>query len=102
MNKDRYAGLPPDVQAAIDELSNEALVNRFGLLWNKWDQPVREGASAPGHELLVPDAAALAQWRTALQPATDRYLDELAAAGFTDARAVHAGLRAAMGHAPAP
>ena len=102
MNKDRFASLPPDIQAAIEELSNEALVNRFGLLWNKWDKPVRDGASAPGHEILVLDGAALEQWRAALQPVTDRYLDGLAATGFTDARAAYARLRDMIGQVPPP
>ena len=60
MNKARFESLPADIRAAIDELSNEALVTRFGLLWNKWDQPVRDGATGPGHEVIVPDAATLA------------------------------------------
>jgi TRAP-type C4-dicarboxylate transport system substrate-binding protein len=92
MNKARFEALPADIRAAIDELSNETLVTRFGLLWNKWDKPVRDGAAGPGHEVIVPDAAVLAQWREALRPATDRYLDGLVAAGFTDAHAAYGGL----------
>ena len=48
MNKARFDSLPADIRRAIDDLSSEALVTRFGLLWNKWDQPVRDGASGPG------------------------------------------------------
>jgi TRAP-type C4-dicarboxylate transport system substrate-binding protein len=92
MNRQAFASLPPDVRAAIDELSNDALVERFGLLWDKWDKPVRDGAAGPGHEVIVPDAAALRQWREALQPATDRYLDGLVANGFADARATYTRL----------
>ncbi len=95
MNKQKFEALPADIQVAIDALSNEALVTRFGLLWNKWDKPVRDGASGPGQEVIVPDAAVLAQWREALRPSTERYLDGLASAGFTDARAAHAKLVAA-------
>ena len=100
MNQERFASLPPDIQAAIEELSNEALVSRFGLLWNKWDKPVRDGASAPGHEVLVPDGAALEAWRAALQPVTDRYLDGLAANGINDARGIHARLRDMIARMP--
>jgi TRAP-type C4-dicarboxylate transport system substrate-binding protein len=89
MNKQKFAGLPADVRTAIDELSNEALVDRFGLLWNKWDKPVRDGASAPGHEIITPNAAAMAQWHEALQPVAKRYLDGLVAGGFTDAHAAY-------------
>jgi TRAP-type C4-dicarboxylate transport system substrate-binding protein len=89
MNPQRFDSLPPDVRAAIDELSNEALVARFGQLWNKWDRPVREGASAPGHEIIVPDAAMLEQWHQALRPVADRYLESLTTGGFTGARAAY-------------
>ncbi len=60
MNKERFASLPADVQAAIDAMSNEALVTRFGLLWNKWDAPVRDGAQGPGQEMITP---ASSRWR---------------------------------------
>jgi TRAP-type C4-dicarboxylate transport system substrate-binding protein len=89
MNKSKYESLPPDVRAAIDKLSNQALVTRFGLLWNKWDRPVREGASGSGHEIIVPDDAVLAEWRKALWPSTDHYLDSLDSSGFKQAHAVY-------------
>jgi len=95
MNRQRFDGLPADIQAAIDELSNEALVTRFGRLWSEWDRPVREGADAPGHEIIVPDAATLARWHDALRPATENYLDSLFASGFTNARDVYVTLVAA-------
>jgi TRAP-type C4-dicarboxylate transport system substrate-binding protein len=94
MNRQRFAGLPADTRAAIDGLSNEALVTRFGQLWTKWDKPVRDGAAGPGHEIIVPDAAVLGQWREALRPATDRYLDSLVINGFADAHAAYARLTA--------
>jgi TRAP-type C4-dicarboxylate transport system substrate-binding protein len=78
MNKEKYASLAPDIRAAIDAISGDVLVTRFGNLWNAWDKPVREGAAGPGHEVIIPDAAAMAQWRAALRPVTDRYLDDLA------------------------
>jgi TRAP-type C4-dicarboxylate transport system substrate-binding protein len=95
MNKARYDSLPSDVRAAIDKLSNQALVTRFGLLWNKWDRPVRDGATGPGHEIIVPDDAVIAEWRKALWPSTDRYLDGLESSGFTQAHAVYQKLVAA-------
>ncbi len=96
MNKDKFASLPADIQAAIDAQSNEVLVKRFGLLWNKWDAPVRDGATGPGQEIITPTAAEMAQWRSGLQPVADKYLDGLIAAGFTDARPVYARMLAMM------
>jgi TRAP-type C4-dicarboxylate transport system substrate-binding protein len=96
MNRERFDALPEDVRAAIDELSGVSLVTRFGLLWNKWDRPVRDGASGPGQEIIVPDETMMVQWRDALRPVTQRYLDELVGAGFADARAAYAKLVAAQ------
>jgi TRAP-type C4-dicarboxylate transport system substrate-binding protein len=92
MNRQKFDALPADVQAAIDELSGARLVTRFGLLWNKWDRPVREAASGPDQEIIVPDEAQLKQWSDALRPATERYLDALVAGGFIDARSAYAKL----------
>jgi hypothetical protein len=49
MNRRKYESLPDDVRSAIDELSGAPLVTRFGLLWNKWDRPVRDG---PTHQAI--------------------------------------------------
>jgi TRAP-type C4-dicarboxylate transport system substrate-binding protein len=96
MNKAKYEGLPPEIRAAVDALSGETWVAKFGPLWDKWDKPVREGAAGPGHEIVVPDAKLMEEWRTALQPVTDRYLDELVARGFPNARAAYDKLAATL------
>lgn len=97
MNRAKYDGLPANVRAGIDALSGDAWVAKFGPLWDKWDKPVREGANAAGHEVIVPDAAAMALWRSGLQPVTDRYITDLAAHGFPDARAAYDKLTATLG-----
>jgi hypothetical protein len=57
---------------------------------------VREGANAPGHEVIVPDAATMTQWRAGLKPVADKYLDDLAAKGFPKARAAYDSLAATL------
>src|SRR5262245_15233455 len=89
MNCARYEVLPTDVRAAIDALSGEAWVEKVGRLWDKWDGPVREGAKGPGHEVIVPDAATMTQWRDGLKPVSDRYVEDLAKGAFPSARAAH-------------
>jgi TRAP-type C4-dicarboxylate transport system substrate-binding protein len=96
MNRAKYDGLPADVRTAIDALSGDAWVAKLGPLWDKWDKPVREGASAPGHEVIVPDAATMKGWRDGLKPVTDRYLADLAAQGFPNARAAYDKLVATL------
>ena len=95
MNKAKYDSLPADVRAAIDSISGDVWVAKFGAYWDKWDKPVRDGATAPGHEVVVPDAARMGRWREALKPVTDRYLDELAKK-FPGARAAYDKLAASL------
>ncbi len=95
MNKERFEALPVDVRAAIDAMSGETWVAKFGPLWNKWDKPVRDGAAGPDHEVIVPDSATMAQWREGLRPVTDRYLADLSKA-FPAARAVYDKLTVAL------
>ena len=89
MNRARYDGLPGEVRNALDSICCETWVAKFGPLWDKWDAPVREGAKGPGHEVIVPDAATMAQWREGLRPVSERYLSELSAKGFPNARAAY-------------
>ena len=95
MNKARYESLPADVRAAIDAISGDAWVAKFGPYWDEWDKPVRDGANAPGHTVVVPDAARMERWRAALKPVTDQYLDELAKK-FPNARAAYEKLSASL------
>jgi TRAP-type C4-dicarboxylate transport system substrate-binding protein len=96
MNREKYQSLPADVRRSIDELSGETWSAKFGPLWDKWDQPVRQGANAPGHEIIVPDAATMAAWREGLRPVTERYIADLAAHGFPNARAAYDKLTGAL------
>jgi TRAP-type C4-dicarboxylate transport system substrate-binding protein len=96
MNKARYESLPAEIRAAVDAISGETLVAKFGPLWDKWDKPVREGAAGPGHEVIVPDAKLMDEWRTALQPVTARYLDGLSSRAFPPARAAYDRLLATL------
>ena len=77
MNRAKFESLPKEVQATIDAISGDVWSAKFGPLWEKWDKPVRDGAAGAGHEVIVPDAAMMAQWREALRPVTDSYLAEL-------------------------
>jgi TRAP-type C4-dicarboxylate transport system substrate-binding protein len=86
MNRARYSGLPAELRAAIDELSGDRWVAELGALWNKWAEPVRNGATAPGHEVVVPDATTMAAWRDGLRPVSDKYVADLAAGKFPGAR----------------
>ena len=57
---------------------------------------MREGAAGPGHEVIVPDARQMEDWRAVLKPVTDRYLDELSSRSVPNARAAYDKLVAAL------
>jgi TRAP-type C4-dicarboxylate transport system substrate-binding protein len=88
MNRSSYDRLPADVRDALDSISGDAWVAKFGPYWDKWDKPVRDRANEPGHEVVVPDTAKMAQWKAALSPVTERYLATLSA-HFANARATY-------------
>jgi TRAP-type C4-dicarboxylate transport system substrate-binding protein len=96
MNRETYRRLPGDVRRIIDELSGEAWSAKLGALWDQWDRPVRQAASGPGHEIIVPDAATMAAWCAGLRPVTERYLADLAARGYPNARGVYEKLADAL------
>jgi TRAP-type C4-dicarboxylate transport system substrate-binding protein len=97
MNRGRYEALPAEVKQAVDAMCCETWVAKFGPLWDKWDTPVREGAKGPGHEVIVPDAATMAQWREGLRPVSERYLDELSGKGLPNARAAYGKMLKLLG-----
>lgn len=99
MNKQRYDRLAPEIREAVDRISGETLVARFGPLWDQWDQPMLEASRAPGHEIVEPDPETVKAWREGLQPVTDNYLADLAKRGFPDARAAYEKVVSASGQA---
>lgn len=88
MNKQRFASLPSPVQQAIDALSGRLLVDLIADGWNRWDGAGKVRASAGDQEIIRPAPAEMAQWRAALLPAVDQYIDELSAI-HPQARLVH-------------
>ena len=94
MNRARYEDLDPAARRAIDAASGPALAGRFGEWWGAWSRPAREGAERRGDTIrgLPPDERE--RWARAVQPAVDRWLRELEAAGVGEARAIYAAASA--------
>ena len=90
MNQQRFDSLPEDVQAAIDELSGEALVSKFGDWWNTWDEAGIADIEAAGNPVVTLSDEERDRWREALAPMIDAYLDQIEAQGVTNARAIYA------------
>lgn len=89
MNEAKYAGLPPDVRKAIDDTTGTVLVNRFGELWNKWDQAGLDAVKARNNVIVPVSNEQREQWRAQLKPHIDSQLAELQKEGVPNARAIY-------------
>lgn len=93
MNQKKYDGLPPEVRKAIDEISGDVLVARFGGWWDKWDKAGMEGVKARNGVVVEATAKDKEVLRKQLQPVVDQQLAELEKAGVPNARAIYDELR---------
>ena len=88
MNEQKYAGLPADVKKAVDDTTGAAMVNRFGELWNKWDQAGIDAVKPRGNVIVSVSNEQREKWRAQLQPVTDGLLAELEKAGVAKPKAI--------------
>lgn len=89
MNPKRFDALPPEVKKAIDSSIGDPLVDRFGALWNKWDQAGLDAVKPLGQEIVHVSDATREKWRKELQPVTESELSKLEKEGVPDAHAIH-------------
>lgn len=89
MNKARYEALPEDVRQAIDAISGDPLVARFGPWWRQWEARGRAAAEGRDHTLIPLSTAMRDGWRERLEPMIDAYLEGLKAEGVDNARAIY-------------
>ncbi|HCW69519.1 MAG TPA: C4-dicarboxylate ABC transporter [Thalassospira lucentensis] len=89
MNQKKYDSLPEDVRAAIDEISGDALVGKFGDWWTKWEAVGKAAAEERGNEIIVIDDATRAEWQASVQPMIKDYLESLKEKGVADPEAIY-------------
>lgn len=89
MNQKKYDSLPADVRQAIDEISGDALVAKFGGWWNKWEAAGKADALKHGNKIIEIDDATRAKWKKAVQPMIMTYLKGLKAKGVKDPEGIY-------------
>jgi len=89
MNEKKYNALPADVRKAIDDISGDVLVNKFGPWWNAWDKPGMQDIARKGSSVTTLSDTERARWREALAPMIDAYLKDAESKGVSDARAIY-------------
>jgi len=80
MNKQKWSGLPTDVQKVMTDFSKE-FVERWTLEWNNIDIEGREFFKSNGGKIESVADADSPQWIKAVQPVIDDYKKDLAAKG---------------------
>ncbi len=84
MNKDKWNGLPPDIQKIFTEVASEAR-EKQALLWNEMDIEGRDLFKSQGGQVIpLPDTEA-ARWVKAVQPVIADFKKNMVGKGFKDA-----------------
>lgn len=89
MNPARVRALAPEVQKAIEAATGQALVEKFGGWWNRWDQAGLDAVRAAGNQIVTVSAAEREKWRVQLKPLIDGELAKLEKAGIGNPRAIY-------------
>lgn len=88
MNKDRWDGLPPDIQAAFRDASGPDWLARLGQVWRETDDAAISQIVADGNAHIVWSPEETADFRAALEPVVDRWVAEVSGQGVDGAALV--------------
>jgi TRAP-type C4-dicarboxylate transport system substrate-binding protein len=82
MNKDKWDGLPPDIQKVFTDVSNE-WIEKHGMTWTNYDiSGMKFFKTFDGRELITLSPEESAKWVQATQPLKDNYIKERVAKGL--------------------
>ncbi len=89
MNRKRFDGLPAELRQLVDDTTGEALLEKVGPWWDKWERVGKEDAIERKHEIIVIDDAERDKWREQLTPMINDYLAGLESAGVDDPQGLY-------------
>ena len=82
MNKDKWDGLPPDIQKVFTDVSNE-WIDKHGMTWTNYDiSGMKFFKTFDGREDITLSPEESAKWVQATQPLMDNYIKERVAKGL--------------------
>jgi|TARA_B110000908_G_scaffold40809_1_gene49507 TRAP-type C4-dicarboxylate transport system substrate-binding protein len=82
MNKDKFASLPDDLKAVMEENSGLEFSIFAGTTQQAYDAPARKIAEDRGNSIITLDAAQSAVWAEAAQPVYGAWLEEMTGRGI--------------------
>ncbi len=81
MNRDRFDGLPADLQAVLRDESGPSLAATAGQLWDEAEEPGRDAAREAGNTIVRVEGDAVGDWRAAAEVVIVDWITEMSAAG---------------------
>ncbi|MGD1869118.1 MAG: TRAP transporter substrate-binding protein [Neomegalonema sp.] len=90
MNKDRYAGLPADLQAIIDANSGRAFAQSMGEIWDATEESGKDVQRGSGGEVVQLTAEQTAAFDALGETVVDRWTEEMTNQGIDGAALVEA------------
>jgi TRAP-type C4-dicarboxylate transport system substrate-binding protein len=82
MNQDKYAALPDDLKAVIDDNSGADLSAWMGKTMASYDAPEREKAVEMGNNIITLDDGQVAEWKAAAENTVADWVASMDEAGF--------------------
>lgn len=82
MNKDRYDGLPDDLKAVIDEVSNRDFAAEMGAIWDVVEEPGMAMQTGAGNQIAGFDGPTMAAFSQRGEAVVQRWIEEANAAGL--------------------
>lgn len=98
MNKEKYASLPAYVRKAIDDMSGDRFVAKFGKWWSDSAIGGRTQAQERGNTIIPVSHEKRERWRAQIKPMIDKYLADLEAKGVTNARQIYVRAQELVSH----
>jgi TRAP-type transport system periplasmic protein len=81
MNKDKWDSLPPDIQAIIDKLDEEWVVERIQKKWTDWQAMGKAKLAEKGNNLIVLSPEENARWAGYMGPVLEEWVKATKAKG---------------------
>lgn len=82
MNKQKYEGLPADLKAIIDKTTGEAMVARFGAMFDEVAADTRKRIAAQGNKITTFSAVEVAAMKQATASVEDEWAKQVAERGL--------------------
>jgi TRAP-type transport system periplasmic protein len=82
MNTDKWNALPADIKKIFNDVDQE-YIDKYALAWNKINKEGTEYSKSLGNELIILSADEAARWKAAVAPVMDKYVEKMAAKGFS-------------------